>query len=384
MDLIIRKLLKKRLSDVHANRTSLIYLASIVNIIFNLVFAGVKLFIGILVHSVAVTFDAINNLTDSLGSIVVIIGQRLANKLPTRNHPLGYGRIEYLSGIIVATMVLVVGIDYLIVSYGRILHPQSVKANTLQIAILVVTIFGKIILSRLNLVVGRATDSKALVASGTDALMDVLISSVTVLSVVIASIWHAEIDGIVGTIMALYFVYTGVKLVLDSASSIIGERPDKVLANELKEDILEFEHVMGAYDIVIHNYGPVTRYGTINLEFPDYAKAEDIHKIMIDANKILHGKYGINITFGLYSVNTYNEEVLKLRNAVDEIVETVPYAQSIHAFHLDQLSKEVRFDVVVSFGIKDYDEFRRGLNEKLETRIPGYIFEYKIDLEYSD
>jgi cation diffusion facilitator family transporter len=280
MDSLIRRLFRKRLSDVRTNRTRLINFAGFVDIVFNIIFAVAKLIIGSLTHSVAVTYDAINNLTDSLSSVVIIIGLKLAGRAPTRSHPLGYGRIEYLSGVIVAAMVLVVGVNYLITSVDRILHPQGVSATALQIVILIITIFGKVILSRMELVIGKAADSGALIASGTDALMDVLVSSVTVASVIIASAAHIELDGIVGTALSIYFIYTGVRLVLDSASSLIGERADKAMAEKLREDILAFDHVLGAYDMMIHSYGPTTRYGTVNLEFPDYARAEDIHKVL--------------------------------------------------------------------------------------------------------
>ncbi|WP_283608837.1 cation diffusion facilitator family transporter [Faecalispora anaeroviscerum] len=364
-------------------RSKLIRLASASGIIANIIFAGVKLVVGTIANSVSILSDAVNNLSDALSSVITLAGLKLSERPPDRKHPLGYGRIEYVSGLIVSVIVLMTGIEFLKTSAQRILQPQDVYFTAAQLIVLSITILGKWLLSRFHIAAGKAADSDSLIASGTDAKMDVIASVVTVVAAVVAKLTGWHVDGYVGALLSLFILYTGIGLIRDTLSSIIGERPEKELAENIKAEVLKYEPIMGAYDLILHNYGPVNSLGSLNVEIPDTVTVEKAYETMTAAQKDVLHKFGIYFTFGLYSVNTYDQEIVAMREHVRQIILSVPGAISLHAFNYDKDNHMIRFDIVVDFSVHNFSEFRKQVTKELLRHDPSAQIQMNIDLDYA-
>lgn len=364
-------------------RARLIRLAGTAGIVANGLFAAAKLLVGFTSNSVSIVSDAVNNLTDALSSVITLVGLKLAQRPPDRKHPLGYGRIEYISGMVISALVLVTGVEFLKTSIERIITPEATSFAVAQFVILGITIIGKWLLSRFDIAVGKRTDSGSLVATGTDAKMDVLASALTVATAIVSVFTGWHIDGYVGVALSLFILYTGIGLIRETVSSIIGERPDKELAEKVKAEVLKFEPIVGAYDLILHSYGPSTKLGSLNLEIPDTVTVEKAYGAMTAAQQDIYVTYGIYFTFGLYSVNTYDAEIVKMREAVRQLVLEVPGALSLHAFNYDGAHGVIRFDVVVDFGVRDFPAFRRKVAEKLTEHYPGSTVLMNVDLDYA-
>lgn len=374
--------LRKR-GDTPEERPKLIRLAGFAGIAANAVFAAVKLVVGTVANSVSIVSDAVNNLADALSSVITLAGLKLSERPPDYKHPLGYGRIEYISGMIVSVLVLMTGIEFFKTSAARIAHPEAVFFSTAQLVVLAVTIAGKWVLSRFNIVVGKRTDSDSLIASGMDAKMDVAASIVTVAAALVSKFTGWSIDGYVGILLSLFILYTGVDLVRGTLSSIIGERPEKPLAEGIKAEVLKYPPVLGAYDLILHNYGPATRLGSLNLEIPDTETVEKTYAAMNAAQRDVYRKFGIYLTFGLYSVNTYDRKVVEARETVKKLVLSIPGAISMHAFNYDEERNAMRFDVVVDFKVRDFPAFRAKAVEKIRRVYPDANVSVNVDLDYA-
>lgn len=366
-----------------AARGALIRFAGMAGILANVLFAAIKLVIGMVSNSIAITSDAVNNLTDASSSVITLAGLKLAQKPPDRKHPLGYGRIEYISGLIVAAIVLITGVEFLQTSIGRIANPEQVDFSTLQLVILGVFVAGKLLLAQLDKEFGLRTKSEALVASGADARMDSLVSILTIGTAVITKLTGVVIDGYAGVAMSAFILYNGISLIRDTVGSIIGKRADKEIVDAVKADVRAIDPIMGAYDMILHSYGPATQLGTLNLEMPDYTTVEQAYEAMERAQRTVYMKHHIYFTFGLYSVNTYDEKVIAARDKITGIVKNTKDALSLHAFNYDEQGKAIRFDVIVDFGVRDFSAFKNNLIMKLQAAYPGYSFDINVDLDYA-
>ena len=377
----------QRLLDKHGNsdheRTYLIRMGGFVGILANVAFAVIKLIVGSVSNSIAITSDAINNLTDATASVITLIGLKIARHRPDHKHPLGYGRIEYISGMIISTLVLVTGIQFLMTSIQRIELPQTTRFSVSQLLILCVVMLGKWALSRLDLAIGNKMDSDSLIAAGTDAKMDVMVSGATILTGMLSKYLNWHIDGYTGVALSLFIIYNGCMLIRQTISNILGERPSQDIAAKIKAEVLKYEPIIGAYDLLLHNYGPATKVGTLNVEMPDDISVEAAYEAMTAARQDILKLFGIYITFGLYSVNTYDEKIVALRGDISDIVTAIPGAISIHNFRYDQNQHQFRFDAVVGFGISDFTDFTAHATSAIRARYPDADVVINIDMDYA-
>ena len=364
-------------------RSRMIRRAGVIGILGNVLFAFIKVIIGLLANSVSIISDGMNNLTDALSSVVTLIGLKLSQHAPNHKHPLGYGRIEYIAGMIVSVLVLITGIGFLITSIFRIITPVETDFKTAQFVVLAITIVGKWGLSWLDLSVGRKTESDSLIAAGVDARIDVLVSLLAVIGALVSRFTDLYIDGWVGLLLALFIIFNGVMLVRETLSKIIGERPNEEITDKIKADVLEFEHIIGAYDLLLHNYGPTVKIGSLNLELPDYVSMETACDIAYAARKHIYKEHGVYLTFGLYAVNTYDKEVALVYNDVVEIVTSVPGAINVQYFYYNKEKNRFRFQVTVTFSTKDFAEFRKKITAEIEKKYPGANVEMDIGLDFS-
>ncbi len=367
-----------------ATRDRILKRTALLGIVSNAAIAVAKVLIGLVSGSVAIMSDAANNASDMLSSLVTIMGFSLAKRKPTHTHPLGFGRIEYISALFVAFIVLFTGGAFFRTSIDRIKDPSPVSVSLPMLLVLLLTIGVKIGLWRVNQKNGKKIESEALSASGMDALSDALATSVTIIAAVISLFTAFPVDGWAGIVVSLFIMYAGVRSVVDTVSAIVGERPTKATVMELREIINRHAPLSGGYDIQIHTYGPSRMIGTCNVEVPSEARAEEIFDAMTDAQTEIMNKMGIYFTFGMYAVNSDNPVVILMKKEVLKVMKSVsPSVISLHAFHVHLEDSRVHFDVVVDFSLTDYAAFRRDATKALNEAFPTYIFQFNIDPDYA-
>ena len=344
---------EKDIAVLAGNREKTIVKTSIVGIITNLFLVGFKAFVGFLSNSIAVILDAVNNLSDALSSVITIIGAKLGSRQPDKKHPLGYGRIEYLSSMIVAAIVLYAGLTSCVESIKKIIHPEAAEYGAVSIIIIAVAIVVKLVLGMYVKKQGKRVNSGALVASGSDALFDAILSSSVLVSAVIFLIWGISLEAYVGVIIACFIVKAGVEMMIETLNDIIGKREDAETSQELKRIICEEEAVLGAYDVTIFNYGPNKNYASVHIELPDNLSVDDVDRITRRIQVNVFRRTGIVLTgIGVYSYNTSDDEAARMRNAIQKTVLTHDWALQMHGFYADTEKKTLRFDVVLSFDVE--------------------------------
>ena len=367
-----------------ADREKAIVKTSIIGIVTNILLVGFKAFVGLVSNSIAVILDAVNNLSDALSSVITIIGAKLGAKQPDKKHPLGYGRIEYLSSMIVAALVLYAGITSLVESVKKIIHPEAAEYNAVSIIIISVAIVVKLLLGTFVRKQGKKVNSGALVASGSDALFDAVLSASVLVSAVIYLIRGVSLEAYVGVIIAGFIIKAGIEMMIETLNDIIGKREDAETTKELKRIICEEEAVLGAYDVTLFNYGPNKNYGSVHVELPDTLSVDDADRITRKIQTDVYQQTGIILTgIGIYSYNTSDNEAARMRNAVQKTVMSHDWALQMHGFYADTEKKTVRFDVVVSFDV-DRDEAMETLHGEVRALCPDYDIMIVPDVDVAD
>ena len=357
---------------------------AVTGIASNAFIAVLKLIIGLASGSVAIISDAANNLSDMLSSIVTIIGFNASTRRPTHSHPLGFGRMEYISALFVAFLVIFTGASFFRTSMDRIMEPSPVTISIPMVIILVMTILIKLGLWRINIKNGKKIESEALSASGSDALSDALATTVTIVAAIASRFSTLPIDGVAGIIVSVFILYAGITSVIGTVSTIVGERPTKDTVKLLRSLINNHPPLTGGYDIQIHTYGPSRSIGTCNVEVPSDSLTEEVFDAMTDAQEEILDKMGIYMTFGMYAVNTKNPVVQLMKQEVLKVLRTTsPAVLSIHGFHVHFEDSRVHFDVVVDFTVTDLAAFRAAEQKALEEAFPTYKFSFNIDPDYA-
>ena len=366
---------------IAAEREKAIVKTSIIGIITNIFLVIFKAAVGMISNSIAVMLDAVNNLSDALSSVITIIGAKLGAKLPDKKHPLGYGRIEYLSSMIVAAIVLYAGITSLVESVKKIISPEAADYSTVSLIIIAVAIAVKLVLGQYVKKQGKKHNSGALVASGSDALFDAILSASVLASAIIYLVWNISLEAYVGVIIAVIIIKAGVEMMIETLNDILGKRSEKEEVAEIKRIICEESEVRGAYDLILYNYGPNKNYGTVHLELPDTMTVDEVDKLTRRIQANVYRKTGVILTgTGVYSFNTSNDEAAKIRNTVQKTVMAHEWALQMHGFYADTENKTMRFDVVLSFDV-DREEALGILNEETKGLYPDYSVQIVPDID---
>ncbi len=374
----------KDIALLASDREKTIVRTSIIGIGANVLLAAFKAVIGIVSNSIAVTLDAVNNLSDALSSVITIIGAKLGAKDPDKKHPLGYGRIEYLSSMLVAAIVLYAGITSLVESVKKIIHPEAADYSTISLVIIAVAIVVKLLLGAYVKKQGEKVNSGALIASGSDASFDAILSASVLASAIIFLVWGISLEAYVGVVISGFIIKAGCEMMSETLNDIIGKRGDADEVKELKQIICEEEAVMGAYDVNLFNYGPNKNYGTAHIELPDTMSVDDVDRITRRIQGRVFQKTGIILTgIGVYSYNTSDDEAAQMRNAIQKCVMSHDWALQMHGFYADTEKKTARFDVVLSFDV-DKDEAIGTLTEEVSALYPDYRFLIIPDVDASD
>ena len=366
------------------DRNKIIIKTSIVGIITNIFLAAFKASVGLISNSIAVILDAVNNLSDALSSVITIVGTKLANKLPNKKHPLGYGRIEYMSALLVSAIVLYAGITSAVESVKRIIHPEKAEYSMVALIIISVAIIVKLLLGRYVKHNGQKAKSGALIASGADATFDAILSASVLASAIIYLTTNISLEAYVGVIISGVIIKAGIEMISDTLNDILGSRPDAQTTKEIKKLLCEEKEVRGAYDLIIHNYGPNKNLASVHLELPDTMSVEQVDVLTRKLqSKVYHQTGVILIGVGVYSYNTKDDEVSKLRNKIQEMVLSHDWVLQIHGFYADINKKSIRFDVVMSFEIKP-SEGVSIIQSELKKVYPDYNINIIPDVDVSD
>ena len=366
------------------NRDRIIVRTSIIGILANIFLAAFKAAVGIISNSIAVVLDAVNNLSDALSSVITIVGTKLAGKLPDKKHPLGYGRIEYLSAMIVSAIVLYAGITALVESVKKIIHPEKADYSAVALIIIAMAVVVKLALGRYVKAKGKAVNSSALVASGSDALFDAILSASVFASAVFFLVTGISLEAYVGVLISIMILKAGYEMMTDTLDDVLGRRADKETTQEIYKLLKEEPQVRGAYDIVLNNYGPGKEYGSVHIELPDTMTVDQVDMLTRRLEAKVYRATGIILTgVGVYSYNTKDDDAAKMRNVVQETVLAYEWALQLHGFYADTKAKTLRFDVVMSFDIKPREGIEI-LSRDMKKLFPDYTVQITPDVDISD
>ncbi|WP_160674617.1 cation diffusion facilitator family transporter [Clostridium sp. C8-1-8] len=369
-------------------RTKLGYAAGIVGIVVNFILFTIKLTVGILTGSISIMADAFNNLSDAASSIVTIVGIKLSNMPPDKEHPFGHGRLEYISALIVAFMVMLVGFQFVKSSFERILHPEPVVFEWIPFILLLVSILFKIWLSRFNKSIGDKINSSALKASALDALGDVFTTSVVVISFFIARFTVFPLDGYIGIVVALVILYSGFSLVKETMNPLIGSAPDDELVDSITEGVLSYEYVTGVHDLIIHNYGPGRCMASIHAEIPSDINIMKIHDIIDTAERELSEKLRIYLVIHMDPICMENEEIRSAKKELDKVISYNPLIKSMHDFRIvgEGEKKNLIFDIVVHSAklnkIMSEEQLKAEITNAIKQTHPQYNCVITVDKDF--
>lgn len=356
---------------------------SVLGVVANVSLALSKAVVGLVAHSVAIVLDAVNNLTDALSSVVTIVGTWLASKPADRDHPFGHGRIEYLSAIVIAAIVIGAGISSLWESVRKIAEPEPASYEPVTLCVIVAAMAVKAVLCRVYKRVGSETKSDSLVASGADAGFDVLVSGGTLASALVSLVWGVNIDAWVGLAIAVVIIKGGWDLLVTPVNALLGTREDVSFAHEILEDVESFPGVEGAYDLTLHSYGPERLLGSVNIGVPDTMQAHEIGDITHHIQKLMRVKYGLDLTVGVHPIVTdpvAREECERIR----EICMRYVGVREVHGAYIDHHDRDLSVDVIADFDITNPEALRAEIAHQLETTWPGYDIQVDVDRDYED
>ena len=361
------------------NRDKVIIRTSVIGIITNVLLAGFKAAIGLITSSIAVILDAANNLSDALSSAITIVGTKLAGKLPDKKHPLGYGRIEYLSAMIVAAIILYTGITAGVESVKKIFSPEDPDHNTVSFIIIGTAVLVKVILGRYVSSVGKKVNSGSLTASGSDALFDAVLSASVFASALIFKFTGVNLEAYVGVIIAIFIVKAGVEMLLETLDEILGKRADPELIQTVKKTISSEEEVMGAYDLILHSYGPDKLIGSVHIEVSEKMTAPEIDLLERRISEKVYADHGIILAgIGIYS---FNEQDNDIRSKVLDIALKHEGVLQIHGLYADHSAKTIRFDIIIDYELDNRKELYTQVTGEMTAAFPDWSVNVVLDID---
>lgn len=368
---------------VALNRFKRIIRVSVIGIIANLILGIIKVVAGLLSNSISILSDAINNFSDSFSSVVTIVTMMIASKGATKKHPFGFGRIEYFSGAIISVIVIITGLEFLKSSIGRIFNPVVTNYSTLTLVILSVSIIAKVVLGKYTKSAGEKENAPPLVASGEDALSDAIITGVTLFGAVFTMITSINIDGYLGVFVSIVVLKAGGEMIWDILSSLLGERNDIELAQKIVSELKGYQGIHGAYDLILHNYGPNIYIGDCNVELEDTMTIREAYALLKPIRNRIQEKYGVVLFVGFYSVNTTDEKIMKIEKHVKEIALENPMILQVHAFTIYEEMNLMAFDIVADFECKDLDKLKKEVISNIRIEYGEYDIKATMERDFS-
>ena len=364
------------------NRDQIIIRTSILGIVANLFLAAFKATVGLFSHSIAIVLDAVNNLSDALSSVITIIGTKLAARRPDKKHPLGYGRIEYLSTMIIAAIVLYAGVTAMVESVKKIIHPTQADYTPVTLLIVAAAVVVKLLLGRYVKRKGEEVSSGSLVASGSDAFFDAILSASVLASAILYLTTHISLEAYVGVVISIFIIKSGIEMLRETLDDILGKRVDREFLNAIKATICREPQVRGAYDLILHSYGPERYIGSVHVEVPDTMTAIEIDQLERHLADAVYKEHGVVIAgVGIYAARTGDDEISQIRRDVSECVLSHEGVLQMHGFYADTEKKEMKFDVVLDYALTDRDALFDHIQEEIRGIYPEYNVQITPDID---
>ncbi len=350
-------------------------LSGMVGIFCNLLLFAGKLVIGTLSGSVAITADAVNNLTDASGSVVTLIGFRVAGKPADEDHPYGHARAEYISGLMVALLILLMGIETLKGAVDKILHPAPVIFSPALVAVLVASVLVKLWLSRFNRKLGKTINSAALEATATDSRNDAISTAAVLFAAIVQALTQVKLDGYVGLAVALLILWSGVGVAKDTLDLLLGTGPDEALKTALAEEILSHDKVLGYHDLLVHDYGPGRRFATIHVEMDVREDPMVCHDIIDNIERACLEKLGVLLSIHYDPMVVDDPVVDQMRQLIEQCIRAIDPRLSIHDFRMvaGPTHTNLIFDVTLPFRMRDQkDSLKVAIDQAVKAQDPRY------------
>ena len=358
------------------DRSQEIIRTSWIGIIANVLLAGFKAAVGILASSVAIVMDAVNNLSDALSSVITIVGTKLSQRPADRKHPFGFGRIEYFSAIIIAVIVLSAGITSLIESVKKIFDPTEPSYTTTT---LVELILGQYVKRK-----GEQLKSDALIASGSDALFDAVITLATLVSAGVMLLWSVSLDGILGAVISIVIIKAGIEMLASPVNELLGTSISADYAKQIQKEVSDFEGVHGVFDLILHNYGPDVKIGSLHINVYDTMSAHDIHGLTRKISTYLFEKHSIITTVGIYAVATGENRRTELQSKVMQSLAAHKDIVQVHGFYYSEKDKYLSIDIVPDISVHDDAALVSQLTNEIQPLVPDTQVAVVVDHNYTE
>ncbi len=359
--------------------------SGVVGILVNLILFAAKFVAGSLANSIAITADAFNNLSDAGSSVVTLVGFRMSSKPADKEHPFGHGRIEYISGLIVSFLILLVGFELFTSSVEKIIHPEEIQSSAWAIAVLIISIFGKLLLGLFYRRIGGKINSASLKASMTDSISDVCATAAVLISVVIFTLTSWNIDGVMGAIVAVFVFIAGIKACIETLNPLLGQAPDPHLVQRIKDGIMSYSGVLGFHDLIVHNYGPGHFLASVHVEVPAEADILQSHTLIDQIERELGESLDISIVIHMDPIVTNDERVDIAQKKVAAALRDIDAKLTFHDFRAVVCSDHMNviFDVVVPFQypIKD-SVLKKMIVSHIRELYPEYCAVVTIDKSF--
>ncbi len=370
------------INTLSADRDRVIVRTSLIGIGANLALAAGKAITGLLAHSIAVVLDAVNNLSDALSSLITIIATKLAGRTPDKKHPLGYGRIEYLSTMIIAAIVLYAGVTALIESVKKIINPETPEYSALTLVIIAVAVAAKIALGLYFRKVGKKVNSGSLQASGSDALSDAILSASVLVCAILFLTTGLSLEAWVGVVIAIFIIRAGFEMLTEAVDDLLGKRLDHETAEAIKKTICEEPEVEGAYDLFLNNYGPERVIGSVHVEVPDTMTAAEIDQLERRLAGKVFEKHNIVMTaIGIYAVNTTDDRIAEMRTRLTRMIMSHDGILQVHGFTVNEETKTIQFDVIVDYARADRKAIFDHIAQEAAEMYPEYKLKLVMDID---
>ena len=353
------KLICKILRQDPDTREGIISGTSVLGIIVNLLIAAIKIVLGLLANSIAIVSEGVNNASDALTSVLTLVGTKLAGKKPNRKHPFGYGRIEYLTSLIIAILILVTGFEMIKSSVELILHPKPMVISLIALMAVAISAVIKFFLGVYTIKQGRKADSGSLTAVGLDCRNDSFVSVITIASAIVFLVFEVSVDAYVGIFTSLIILKAGFEVLKDTVGELLGKPGKEELAAKIYREVRSTEGVLGAADMMLHNYGPDAYSGSVNIEMDHEKTVGEVYGVLHELQLRIMDEYKVTMVFGIYAVDNDHEEVKQIRKTITNFVVNQEHVKSFHAVYLDPNSPRLYCDFIVDYDLKDWDALRR-------------------------
>lgn len=364
------------------SREGIIAVTSGLGIFVNIALALIKVFIGLIVSSIAIISEGVNSAADAMSALITLVGAKLAQKHPDEKHPFGYGRIEYLVSLVIAVLILVTGIQMVISSVKLIFHPEELSVSYVALAIVAGTAVIKFFLGIYTIKMGKKADSSALIGVGMEGRNDSFASVITILSSLIFLIFHVSVDAYAGILISLLIIKAGLEVLKDTISDILGRPGEHELAVQLYREIRKTDGIISAADMMLHNYGPDAWSGSVNVEIDHNKTVGEIYQFLHKLQLHIMHEYQVTMVFGVYAVDNEHAQIKELRRQIGEFVRKYEHLKSYHAVYMDEKDHKIYCDFIVDYKLQDWEALRETFTEYIAESYPEYEVELVIETEF--